>query len=116
RLEPAERVEQRPEAAVGLPLRGEPELVRRDDRDQAEPDAGHVGVVADAGFGAAGRGRAEPDVVDRELVLAVGERLEPPPGVAGEGEQHGEPRRHGDLPARYRGCVPPSTESTSLVT
>src|SRR5438309_109045 len=35
---------------------------------------------------------------------------------AGEGEQHGEARRHGDLPARYRGCVPPSTESTWLVT
>src|SRR5207244_7627729 len=39
---------------------------------------------ADAGLVPAGRGRAEPDVVDRELVLAVGERLEPAPGVAGE--------------------------------
>ena len=79
RLEAVERVEEPRHARDGVRARDEPQLVGRDDREQAEADGRDVRVVADARLA-----RAEPDVVDGQDVLAVGERLEPAPGVARE--------------------------------
>jgi hypothetical protein len=82
-LEPVEGIEDDADPARRVAGIDEPEVVCCDDGEQAEPDARDVRVVTDPRVGEA---RSEPDVVDGERMLAVGERLETAPGVAREAQ------------------------------
>ncbi len=86
-LDAVEGIEDRADTVDRLRRGDHVELVRGDDRDQVQADVGDVGVVADAPFPGAARARHPTDVIDREPVVAVGERVDAGPGVARDARQ-----------------------------